>query len=135
MDSNHRPTDFKSVAGPRATPHPTTGAPRHRPDLTDSFIQTWLVDHANSHPGIDRAWDNRHQNPAQWADTFKRAVNRLGDSLPQLYVDDRADRESAAHMARAYVGKSVPKAEVTNEQLAAMDDIEFNAYQKSLGVN
>lgn len=106
-----------------------------RDDIDTQMVGDLLDAQMRRDPYMTRACELRHAHPEQWQQVLDSAAKRIGEALPETYVDDRAERESAAAFAHGYVtGKEVPKPEVTNDDLAKMSDKDFNEYQKSIGL-
>ena len=106
-----------------------------RPDVSAEFVETHFAMQAQQRPEIATAWVQRYENPERWALIEKEMTTRLNKQLPEVPINDNDQRAAAVAFVRGSSTRHVPEPEVTNEQLSAMSDEEFNAYQKKLGVN
>lgn len=96
----------------------------------DVDVESWLDAQARKIPGVKKAWDERHDNPAR----YKSVVNGLKAEYAKknrkfLGIDDKAteDKELVAHAVR---GGSKPAPEEAMPNLGQMNAGEGRAFIK-----
>lgn len=100
-------------------------------EVRRGVVEGFLNEAARKDSRINSAYTEQHVNPDAWQKVRARLVEDFKGQFKQKEASTvDQDREAAAAYVRGSSTQEVPQKELSNEDLAAMSDAEFNEYQR-----